>query len=172
MKIEVEGIEELYEKIRSIKGKLSAFGTGSIGPAGEYAQQLGSLAEDARDRVAELTPKSPEGGRHARAWKISRVGRGKGRGAIVRVYNRLENEDPPILMYLEFGTRPHLILPIRAQYLVFEIDGKFVATKYVVHPGTTPYAMVAITREEFAPKMAELAEKWSNDLERIWREGL
>ena len=57
MKIEVEGIEELYEKIRSIKGKLAAFGAGSVGPSGEYAYQLGMIAEDARMRISIIVSK-------------------------------------------------------------------------------------------------------------------
>lgn len=37
---------------------------------------------------------------------------------------------------LEKGTRPHVIKPVNADYLVFEIDGKLIHTKLVNHPGT------------------------------------
>ena len=161
---EIEGIEELYSKIKTIRGKIKSL------KAGEYAQDLGNLALMAKWRVQSLTPKG-ETSRHANAWKTTRVRAGKGMGATVTVYNRLEDEDPPILLFLEFGTRPHLILPTKAQYLSFQINDEWISTKYVVHPGTKPYAMVAITREEFMPRMKELGEKWLNEIDRIWATG-
>lgn len=36
------------------------------------------------------------------------------------------------------GTKPHVILPVRAQYLVFRSGGKLIFTTKVNHPGTRP----------------------------------
>ncbi|MEM4497309.1 MAG: HK97 gp10 family phage protein [Nitrososphaerota archaeon] len=40
--------------------------------------------------------------------------------------------------YVAFGTRPHVIYPVRAKALRFEVDGEVVYAKYVHHPGTQP----------------------------------
>lgn len=39
-------------------------------------------------------------------------------------------------VYVEYGTRPHEIRPVRAKFLRFEIGGKVIYTKLVRHPGT------------------------------------
>jgi hypothetical protein len=36
------------------------------------------------------------------------------------------------------GSRPHVILPVRGQYLVFRTGGRLVFTTKVNHPGTRP----------------------------------
>jgi len=38
--------------------------------------------------------------------------------------------------YVEFGTRPHLILPKTKKALKFEVNGQEVFSKKVLHPGT------------------------------------
>jgi len=40
--------------------------------------------------------------------------------------------------YLEFGTRPHIIKPVRRKALKFLYKGKIVFAKKVHHPGTKP----------------------------------
>jgi len=40
--------------------------------------------------------------------------------------------------YVEFGTRPHIIRPVRARALRFEVRGEVVFAKYVHHPGSSP----------------------------------
>ena len=49
---------------------------------------------------------------------------------------------------IEYGTRPHLIKPVHAQCLKFEIDGKTIFASYVFHPGTTanPHFQMALQR--------------------------
>lgn len=42
-----------------------------------------------------------------------------------------------IAKYVEYGTKPHVIRPVRAEYLVFKSkSGQWVRTKKVNHPGT------------------------------------
>ena len=59
------------------------------------------------------------------------------------------------------GTRPHIILPVRASVLRFEVGGKVVFARRVQHPGTrpNPYVkrtvdrLVVFIREEFLKRM-------------------
>jgi len=47
--------------------------------------------------------------------------------------------DSPVGTYLEQGTRPHIIRPVRAKALRFEVNGEVVFARLVHHPGTRPY---------------------------------
>jgi HK97 gp10 family phage protein len=38
--------------------------------------------------------------------------------------------------HVEFGTKPHVILPKTKSYLAFKVNGQWVRTKRVNHPGT------------------------------------
>jgi hypothetical protein len=40
---------------------------------------------------------------------------------------------------LENGTRAHEIYPVNKNYLAFQVNGEWVFTKHVSHPGTQPY---------------------------------
>lgn len=42
----------------------------------------------------------------------------------------------PAVIYVLYGTRPHLIRPVRAQALRFTVGGRVVYAKLVRHPGT------------------------------------
>ena len=48
-------------------------------------------------------------------------------------------------IYVEKGTRPHMIFPVRARALRFEIGGKIIFSAYVKHPGTQPNPFMART---------------------------
>jgi len=61
-----------------------------------------------------------------------------------------------ILGYLEFGTRPHVIMPKNAQALRFLIGNSPVFAKKVFHPGTKPYAMFANAENVVVDKLTEL----------------
>ena len=50
--------------------------------------------------------------------------------------------------YVEYGTRPHMIYPRRAQALRFEVRGKTVFAKYVRHPGTEAKWIMRDSAEE------------------------
>lgn len=51
----------------------------------------------------------------------------------------------PYSLFVEKGTRPHVILPVRASVLAFEVGGQMVFAKKVNHPGTKaqPFLMPA-----------------------------
>jgi hypothetical protein len=50
--------------------------------------------------------------------------------------------------FLEYGTRAHLIFPVKARCLAFIIDGKQVFAMRVNHPGNRAYAFMRGTLEE------------------------
>ena len=55
----------------------------------------------------------------------------------------------PYAVFVEFGTRPHIIRPVRAQALRFETrTGEVVFTRLVRHPGTKPKRFIRETVEE------------------------
>lgn len=66
--------------------------------------------------------------------------------------------------YVEFGTRPHLIEPVRARALCFTVGGEIVFARLVRHPGTKPQWFVRRATEE---TIAALKELWR----KIWSEG-
>jgi HK97 gp10 family phage protein len=48
----------------------------------------------------------------------------------------------------EFGGEPYVILPKKGKYLTFKVDGKWVSTRQVVHPGIKahPYMRPAVMK--------------------------
>lgn len=49
----------------------------------------------------------------------------------------------PYATYIENGTQPHIILPVRGRYLVFTSrSGTLVFARKVNHPGTRPYRIL------------------------------
>ena len=61
----------------------------------------------------------------------------------------------PYSAYVEFGTRPHLILPKRARALRFEVDGEVVFARRVHHPGTQPQPFLFPAVYEAIPELIE-----------------
>jgi len=59
----------------------------------------------------------------------------------------------PYAVYVEAGTRPHVITPVRAGALRFESGGEVVFTRLVHHPGTKPNPFVRRTAEKTARKV-------------------
>ena len=54
----------------------------------------------------------------------------------------------PYAIYVEYGTSPHVILPVFARTLRFETSGKVVFTPIVHHPGTRPQPFIQETAED------------------------
>jgi hypothetical protein len=48
------------------------------------------------------------------------------------------NSRHPASLYVLGGTRPHVIRPVRARALRFDMGGRTVYAKVVMHPGTQP----------------------------------
>lgn len=49
---------------------------------------------------------------------------------------------------LEYGSRPHEILPVRAKFLRFVVDGRVVFARKVNHPGNRPFRYMRGSFEE------------------------
>jgi HK97 gp10 family phage protein len=61
----------------------------------------------------------------------------------------------PYSAYVEFGTRPHPILPKRAKALRFEVDGEVVFARRVHHPGTQPQPFLFQAVYEAIPDLVD-----------------
>ena len=65
----------------------------------------------------------------------------------------------PYAVFLEYGTRPHVIRPKRARALRFEVDGKIVYARYAMHPGTHPRRIMAKAISDSWNQFAEIASR-------------
>jgi len=59
----------------------------------------------------------------------------------------------PYAIFVERGTRPHIITPVRAHALRFEVGGEVIFARLVRHPGTKPQPFVRETAEETARRI-------------------
>lgn len=61
----------------------------------------------------------------------------------------------------EFGGQPYVIKPVRADKLTFQINGKWISTKMVIHPGIPPHPYARPALQEYidgiTAKMADAA---------------
>lgn len=57
--------------------------------------------------------------------------------------------------YVEFGTRPHVILPKRGKVLRMKINGSDVFARRVNHPGSKAYPFMEPAYRDSAPKIVE-----------------
>ena len=62
----------------------------------------------------------------------------------------------PYAIYVEYGTRPHKIRPVRARALRFEVEGRVVFAARVLHPGTRPQPFVRETAEQIRDEVSEV----------------
>jgi len=58
--------------------------------------------------------------------------------------------------YVEFGAKPHIIKPVHASVLAFELRGQTVFARSVQHPGFKGRFFVKNTKEECLPQIQEL----------------
>lgn len=129
----------------------------------EVNELIEVVGEETLERVRALTPENT--GATARGWILRVIGgRGKGQGVTLAVvthpFNQVGAKHPVtgavvndgthnLLESLEFGTRPHVIVPKEpGGFLRFVVDGNVVYTKRVDHPGTRAYAMTRIAAVE------------------------
>lgn len=103
----------------------------------EYRIALERIATSVYEKAVKNAPgnKGEGGGKRGYGGNLKQSIRKSPYGAtgfIVRV-----NADYGV--YVDQGTKPHVIVPRRAPYLVFKNrDGKWIRTKRVNHPGTKP----------------------------------
>jgi len=70
--------------------------------------------------------------------------------------------EAPYAVFVEKGTRPHIIRPVRARALRFQVGGEIVFAKLVHHPGTKPNPFMRRAAERTAQKIPDLFGK-------VWR---
>jgi hypothetical protein len=63
----------------------------------------------------------------------------------------------PYAVFVEYGTRPHEILPRHAKALRFEAEGKTIFAKRVWHPGFQPRFFMFHALQAAEPRIRELA---------------
>lgn len=110
-------------------------------------------------KAKDLTPRSPGSGPHIGDGWTAEATTVPG-GISVRVYNADPRATAKLVLadgrrtsytlldILEHGSSPHLISPVHGPYLVFlwRKAGKVVRARSVHHPGTRPYAMIALSK--------------------------
>lgn len=139
-----------------------------------------AIAEKAVERLKERTPRSEHsdvfleasvgsGDHIADGWTL-REGESPGDGRYeVEIVNTNPRALAPIALkgggeatllgILEYGSKPHEIVPVNASVLAFPgATGETVFTTHVSHPGTDPYGMVALTRNEVAVDLKKLID--------------
>jgi len=124
------------------------------------------LAKYFLDRIRYLTPKKT--GKTADAWvmRFTAFSKATGEGLIWEIRNEGREE---IVEYLEFGTRPHVIVPKDPSgVLAFEVDGETVFAKKVFHPGTRPLGFVRMTQADIDRSAEGLARKMESGIKMIW----
>lgn len=90
------------------------------------------------DDVKELAPKDT--GKYAESIKVGETTINRNTISTevytdMQVVSKRDGDKYNLGFLLETGTSPHLIVPVDAQYLHFQIDGKDIFTKMVYHPG-------------------------------------
>jgi len=74
----------------------------------------------------------------------------------VKPYKAVIGPAVPYAVYVEYGTRPHEILPVHARALRFEVAGRVVFAARVHHPGTRPQPFVRETAEQIREDAPEI----------------
>jgi Bacteriophage HK97-gp10, putative tail-component len=74
----------------------------------------------------------------------------------------------PYSMFIEAGTRPHVIRPKRARALRFEIGGQVIFAGKVNHPGTKPYPFAGPGMQQAERTLMRELEKLPIALQRVW----
>lgn len=139
-----------------------------------------SIAAAAVERLKERTPRSPDDGEDpadhiADGWTVQTppVTRpGMFELDVVNVNPRAHDPiaikgggETTLLTILEYGSKPHEIVPVNAQALhFFSRGGGEIFAAHVEHPGTEPYAMVAMTATEVALDMKKLIDATRREL--------
>jgi len=70
--------------------------------------------------------------------------------------------------YVEYGTKPHIIRPVHAKALAFEVGGTLVFAKLVHHPGFAGRFFARSSYEQFLREAPEFAREL---MEYCWRAG-
>ena len=112
------------------------------------------------DRTPVLTGETRD------SWEIDHVNSSGLEGLEWVIRNPKRDE---IVGYLEYGTRPHVIVPVRAEALHWVgSDGRDRFAARVVHPGTRPLGLVRKTAEDLKEKLEDVAASLEAEITGNW----
>ena len=77
----------------------------------------------------------------------------------VKGYSAEIGPEAPYSIFVELGTRPHVITPVYAHALRFEVGGEIVFAKLVHHPGTKPNPFMKRTADRTVKHIPDLFKK-------------
>jgi hypothetical protein len=126
---------------------------------------LGETMPKLRDRLVELMADS------AYSTMQEEAPRGKSDKLWRSIHKVVAGEvatvkpEAPYALYVEKGTRSHMIYPVRARALRFSVDSKIVFSAYAKHPGTKPNPFIARTAAFVQRRIPQLFDK-------AWQEAL
>lgn len=151
---------------RSVVFKADALNELLHSPTGTVGQHMQSLARrttiEAQSVAAEKLQRSDRPGPHyADSFKSETVGSPE--GPRMRVWNTVKHA-----VWIEAGTRPHIIRAKNARALRFEIGGRVVFAKQVQHPGTRPYPFAGPGMQQAERTLVRELEKIPIALQRVW----
>ena len=106
-----------------------------------------SVGEAAFSRSQDLCPVAVE---HGGTLKRSGYRRPQGQNFII-------GYTAPYAAHVEFGTRPHVIVPIRKKFLHWTVGGKHRFAKKVQHPGTQPQSYLRAAWNQIKPRVPNIA---------------
>lgn len=115
-----------------------------------------TIAEKA---LAVVKSKTPGPGKMRSLWVIQRQEAKKSVSLTIRNLMDETASGAKILSYMEFGTKPHVIVPKNARALRFFLENKAIFSKRVNHPGTRPYRMLASGERYILNSLQDLADR-------------
>jgi len=132
---------------------------------GSVAAELTRLSTSVRRFEERFVREAAEKGlQYARSYTPVRSGR-LAQSLRIESHGSLEHHiiiggnRAPYAPYVEYGTRPHTILPRRAHALRFEVKGEIIYRRRVHHPGSRPQLIMRRAAEQVLRDLDELAER-------------
>jgi len=127
------------------------------------------FVELAEAKIVAYTPRTQEGRTDIKKlWRVTHSRKGRVESFIIHnIYPKKE-----VLIFIEEGTRPHTIFPVRTKALHFYWRGSEVFTKRVDHPGTEGAEMVGRTEKELNSMVNFYINDTERQIDKLWKEGL
>lgn len=117
-------------KIHNLDKLLAGFRASPKKAAVEYSSALRASSFFIQQRAMSYAPVGKYSGGGTLRQKIKAKALGQFSFAVIA--------DTKYAGYVDQGTKPHVIVPRTKPFLAFQIDGRWVRTKRVNHPGTKP----------------------------------
>lgn len=128
---------KLSKSAQGALSRLRLLGSRGILSLPEIRDLLNTIGKNALDAARKSSPgkKFPSG------WEL--ITKTTSKKFSLSLVNTVISGSSPLMSYLEYGTRPHLIRPKNKRALFFTVQSNQIFAKLVRHPGTRPYGMIA-----------------------------